>query len=396
MGVFWLSFALNFLDRQLLAAVAPDLKAEFSLNNAQYGQLVSSFYFVYAISTPLAGLFIDRAGLRAGAAIAVAFWSVAGAATSAVTSFRGLHACRMGLGMGESAGFPALAKATAAYLNPAEAGLAGGFGAGSIALGSIAAPVVAAAMAPMYGWRSTFLVSGVLGLMWIPLWLWTTRRIPQRVQAAAAQSSASHRPLRDGRLWTVALAYCLTYAVYTLWANWTTIFLVEEHHLSQAEANARFAWLPPVFAVLGGFLGGGLAFRWIRGSMAPLRARMRACWCTAPLLLAGFLVPFLPGTALAVAAIGVSFLAFQSILGSLFLIPIDLFGERPAGLCGSLLGFAAAGTQVVAAPIIGTLVDRAGFTLLCLVVPLLPLCGLMVLQIALGGAPAGPWQRRAQ
>lgn len=63
MGAFWLSFALNFLDRQFLAAAAPDLKAEFRRNNAQYGQLVSSFYFVDAISTPLAGLFIDRAGL---------------------------------------------------------------------------------------------------------------------------------------------------------------------------------------------------------------------------------------------------------------------------------------------------------------------------------------------
>ncbi len=384
MGVLWLSFSINFLDRQLLAAVAPTLKAEFHLSNTQYGQLVSGFYLVYAITTPFAGLFIDRVGLRAGAAIATTLWSLAGAATSMTHTFRGLLACRMGLGMGESAGIPSVAKATATYLDPAEMGLAGGFGAISISLGSIAAPLIVASMSPRSGWRSVFVLSGLLGLLWVPLWLFTSARIPPRVEVTSEPHTPARDLLRDRRLWAVAFAYCLVYTLYSLWANWTTIYLVQERHLTQFEANARYAWFPPTFAVLGGFLGGGLAFAMIRRGMGGLAARMRVCWFTAPLLLVGASIPLLPSTTLAAAAIGVSFLAFQSILGNLFLMPLDLFGARPAGFSNSLLAFVASSTQVLVSPAIGAVVDQLGFTVLCVVAPLLPFFGLGMLQTTLG------------
>jgi len=81
-GVFVLSSSLNYLDRQLLSALAPTLRSEFRLNNQQYGMIVSAFSIVYAVIAPAAGWFIDRVGLNLGASIAVALWSVAGSATA--------------------------------------------------------------------------------------------------------------------------------------------------------------------------------------------------------------------------------------------------------------------------------------------------------------------------
>lgn len=386
MAVLWLSFTINFLDRQILAAVAPTLKEEFHLSNTNYGELISGFYLVYAITTPLAGWFLDRVSLRAGAVIAVAIWSLAGFATGLTNSFRGLLVCRMGLGLGESAGIPAVAKATATYLEPAEMGLGGGFGAVSISLGSIAAPLVVAAISPRFGWRSVFVFTGLLGIMWVPLWWFTSRRVPPCVESKSKPSVSVRYILRDRRLWATALAYCLVYTLYTLWSSWTTIYLVQERHLTPLEANTRFAWFPPAFAVLGGFLGGILAYVLIRRGMESLTVRMRVCWLSAPLLAAGILVPFLPTTTLAASAIGISFLAFQSILGSMFLIPLDMFGAGPAGFSNSLLAFAAAITQVLISPAIGAVVDHLGFTLLCVVVPLLPVLGLGVLAATLRAA----------
>ncbi len=396
MAVFWLSFALNFFDRQLLASAAPLLKAEFHLSNTEYGQLVSAFYLVYALATPFAGVMIDRLGVRAGVAIAVFVWSLASAATGLVQSFRGLLACRMGLGLGESSGFPALGKTTASYLDAAEMGLAGGFGAISIALGSMAAPLVVASLAPQFGWRSVFILSGALGLLWLPLWIFVLRRVPARAAVESEPRIEAREVLRDPRLWSVVLAYCLVYTLYMLWANWTTIYLVEARGLTQAEANARYAWFPPAFAVIGGFLGGSLAFRWIRAGMERTAARLRTCWVTAPLLLLGAGIPYVESTALAAAGIGVSFLALQCWLGSLFLVPLDIFGSRRAGLTNSLLGFAAAGLQVFASPAIGAVIDRAGFNWLCLALPVLPVIGLGILQIALRARPVVPLPIPAQ
>jgi MFS transporter, ACS family, hexuronate transporter len=390
MSVLWLSWSLNFLDRQLLAAVAPALKAEYHLSNTQYGQLIAAFFIVYAVAMPFVGPLVDRFGLRAGASIAVSLWSVAGTATALTSSFRGLLVCRMTLGLGESAGIPLLGKATATYLAPAEMGLGGGFGAISIALGSVAAPLIVSAVSPRFGWRFVFVLSGLLGLLWVPLWLHVSRRVPGRAEVAQEPPAQIGRVLRDRRLWAVACAYALAYALYTLWANWTTIYLVQERHLTQFEANTSYAWFPPVFAVAGGFLSGALALALIRNGVQPVAARMRVCWYTAPLLVAGAVIPLLPSTTMAAAAIGISFVAFQSILGSLFLIPLDLFGAGPAGRSNAVLAFAATCTQVLVSPVIGSVVDRAGFGLLCPAVSLIPLIGLAVLQTTLRQARAVP------
>src|SRR5580693_6191682 len=101
---------LNYLDRALLSAAAPSLKAEFHLSNAQYGQLGSAFAIVYALVAPLAGLFLDAVGLTLGASIAVGFWSLAAAATAVTRTLPLLVAVRMLLGVSEAAGIPATGK----------------------------------------------------------------------------------------------------------------------------------------------------------------------------------------------------------------------------------------------------------------------------------------------
>src|SRR5579863_384703 len=117
-GIFILSSSLNYLDRQLVAALAPTLRSEFRLNNTEYGQILSVFAIVYALVAPAAGWFIDRVGLNLGAGVAVAGWSM-GAATAWTRSFSGLLMCRTALGAAEAAGIPAAGKATQLIWNRA-------------------------------------------------------------------------------------------------------------------------------------------------------------------------------------------------------------------------------------------------------------------------------------
>src|SRR4029078_882587 len=102
----------------------------------------------------------------------------AGSLTAWTRSFSGLLACRTILGAAEAAGIPAAGKASAPYLKPRELALGTAFNQVGITLGSVAAPLIVAAMAPRYGWRSTFALCGVLGLLWIPLSLFTATRPP--------------------------------------------------------------------------------------------------------------------------------------------------------------------------------------------------------------------------
>src|ERR1700690_3603097 len=81
LGVFVLSSSLNYLDRLLLAALAPTIKNEFHLSNTGYGSVISVFSLVYAVAAPLAGWVVDRVGLNAGITMAMTVWSLAGSAT---------------------------------------------------------------------------------------------------------------------------------------------------------------------------------------------------------------------------------------------------------------------------------------------------------------------------
>ena len=437
-GIFVLSSTLNYLDRQLLSALAPSIMGEFHLSNLQYGEIHSVFSFVYALMAPLAGIFIDRAGLNAGISVSVIVWSIASAATGLTHSFGALLGCRVGLGVAEAAGIPGAGKANAMYLESHELALGTAFNQVGISLGMFAAPLIVASLAPQYGWRSAFVTCGTLGFLWVPLWLLTSNQVPARHAApskkpgtgggpaeprpflaelnasehkgsvrvetggfvprtlANARGSEAPRPqgavgkepsigelLRDRRLWGLMLSTVFLMALYTLWSNWTTLYFVHEWHLTQEEANRRFAWIPPIFATLGGFFGGWVAYRWIRGGMAAPAARMRVCWISAVILLTTAAIPLMPSPALAVAAISASF--FWSLCSStnLYALPIDLFGPARAAFGVSALTFAYGLMQAFLSPTIGAIVDHVGFPTVCVAGSVLPLAGAWVLRASL-------------
>jgi len=379
-GVFVLSSSLNYLDRQLLAALAPTLRGEFQWTNQQYGLVVSAFAIVYALVAPAAGWFIDRVGLNLGAGIAVAVWSIAGSLTAWTRSFSGLLACRTILGAAEAAGIPAAGKASATYLEPRELALGTAFNQVGITLGSVAAPLIVAAMAPRYGWRSTFALCGALGFLWIPLWLFTAKRIPARPVENRSVTTHAWDVIRDRQIWGLALANLFVMMLYSLWSNWTTLYFVEERHLTVDQANRDFAWIPPVFATAGGFFGGVVTYRWIRAGMDVIRARMRICWISAVILLATAAVPLMPHPALAAAAISLSFFWTLAISTNVYAMPIDLFGPAHAGLGVAALTCSFGLMTAFLSPWIGGVVDRVGFAPVCVVLSAMPLVGVGLLR----------------
>jgi ACS family hexuronate transporter-like MFS transporter len=381
-GVFVVSYSLNYLDRQLLAALAPELKSEFNLSHEQFGLIISVFSIVYALSSPFTGIFIDRAGLNIGASISVAVWSLAGVATGLVSSFRGLLACRAVLGASEAAGLPCISKANALYLPSRELALGAAVNQVGISVGAASAPLVAAALMPVWGWRGAFVVCGVIGLLWIPLWLTVSRAVPPQTHAEHAVAPAPLGDLlRDRRLWGLIVTNMLYMTLYSLWTNWTTLYFVHARGMTSAEANRNFAWIPPMFATLGGFAGGWLAFRLIRAGMPVLRARLRVCWIAATLALATAAIPFMPSNGLAAAAISLSFFACVAISTNVYSMPTDMFGAGRAAFGGAALTFAYGAMQMVISPLIGRIADQIGFDAVCMGVATLPLAAIVVLKL---------------
>jgi ACS family hexuronate transporter-like MFS transporter len=339
------------------------------------------FSLVYAVIAPVAGYFIDRIGLNLGIAISMSVWSLAGMVTSATRTFSGLLLSRAVLGLGEAAGIPATGKTNGLYLAPKELAFGTALNQVGITIGSVAAPLVVATLAPVYGWRSTFVFAGALGFLWIPLWFAVAHKVPARTQQqTAALATPAKRILADRRLWSLALANALVMTLYTLWTNWTTIYFVQQFGLTEAQANRQFAWVPPLFATLGAFAGGWLTYRFMHKGASVWNARMRTCRIAAAILLTTAAVPFMPTPLLAVAAISMSFFWCVAISGNLYAMPIDFLGASNAAFGVSLITASFGLMQTFLSPLIGWMVDTFGFSGVCIAMAMLPLAGVAVLS----------------
>ena len=377
--VFLFSSTLNYLDRQLLAAVAPTLKAEFHLTDRDYGVVLFAFSIAYAAAAPFAGLFIDRIGLNRGMTIAVAAWSLAGIATGFSGGFESLLVCRALLGVSEAAAIPGFGKANGTYLLSHELALGTAVNQIGLSLGGIAAPLLVGYLADPIGWRSVFGLCGALGFMWIPAWLFTAARVPKQREPHGTRIAGIGEMLHDRRFWGLVVANILYMTMYTLWTNWTTLYFVEAHGMTQEQANREFAWIPPIFATAGGLLGGAIAFRLIRGGMKVTTARMRVCLLSAVLLLATAAVPLMPTAGWAAVAISFSFFWVTAMSTNVYVMPIDFFGISRAAFGVSALTFAYGIMQALVSPLIGELIHWYGFGPICAVFSLLPLCAVLVL-----------------
>ncbi|HEX4229934.1 MAG TPA: MFS transporter [Bryobacteraceae bacterium] len=382
-SVFIASSTLNYLDRALLGVLVPLIMVDLHFDQTGYGWLLSAFSIVYAVSSLFAGWFLDRVGVSRGMTVAVAWWSVAASARGLIRSFTGLAITSAGLAVGESAGVPAVGKTNGFYLNPEERALGAAVNQIGISLGLALAPVWIG-LATAHSWRTPFVITGLLGFLWIPLWTMIHRAIPPQfpdrpAPAARGTGLKAFSLLRDSRLVTLVIANALWMPSYSLWSNWTTLYMIHVDRISLNQA-AHYVWVPPLIANLGGFFGGWLSLRWMRRNCDAITARRRAVTLSAAGMLMTLLLPMTKSPAWSTLIISISF--FFALAGSvnIYALPIDLYGPERSGLSIAALGFAYGLMQMLLSPIVGMLSDHRLYTQIVWIVSIPPLLSAVLLN----------------
>jgi MFS family permease len=276
--VLALMFSINFLnyvDRWIASAVAPLIQAEFTLSDFQLGLLGSAFTFVYAIAALPFGLWADRGLRKTVIGTGVAIWSAATLLTGFTTNFLQLFVTRALLGVGEASYYPASTSLLGDLFSRDVRGRAMAiFSAGSvfgIAVGFAGGGIFASA----YGWRPTFLVSAVPGLVLAALAFGL--REPLRGAAEAVGPRVRHARdasigkmlglLRIKTLRDVVLAQTVLFFVLGANAYWLPTLLTRRFAMDVGEAGT----LSGGVIVIGGLVGtlvGGWAADWRRKSSA--------------------------------------------------------------------------------------------------------------------------------
>jgi Sugar phosphate permease len=293
-GVLFLSTVINYMDRQTLSVLAPDIKREFGWNNQTFALLIIAFRVAYAIGQTVSGRLLDAVGIRRGLTMTVAFYSVSAMLTSTAAGFGSLCGFRFLLGAGESANWPGATKAVAEWFPRAESGLAVALFDSGSAIGGAIAPFLAYwVYRTCGGWRPAFIVTGALGLLWIPLFRAIYRSPEEHPRlseseretilsgrATARAAGEAVRPayftlLRMPKTWGVILSKTLTDPVWFFVTDWFAILLVSKGYAPKD--NLLAFWIPFLAADVGNFAGGGLSSYLIRRGWPVIGSRKLVC-----------------------------------------------------------------------------------------------------------------------
>jgi ACS family hexuronate transporter-like MFS transporter len=194
-------------------------------------------------------------------------------------------------------------------------------------------------------------------------------------------------------MWGFIVANALSMVTYSLWSNWTTLYLVAVHRLTFVEA-AYFAWLPPLAAMLGGFTGGWLSFRCANQGMEPIVARRRVCLACAVVGVVAIAIPLAPNAAWASAGISLSILAVSAFSVNLYTMPLDVYSGARAAFAISLLVSAYGAMQAVVSPALGALIDNFGYAPACAIASVTSLAAYEALRL-LSRSSGGPTHKQA-
>jgi predicted MFS family arabinose efflux permease len=354
-----LAMSVSYLDRQALAAVATKVRADLEISHGQYGLLAAAFGGAYMVGAPLAGSLLDRVGARRGMVMAVVAWSFVAAFHSLAFSFVGLLALRILLGLTEAPSFPGAIQAMRRCLPPARRSAGVGMLFTGSSFGAMVAAPLALSLSAKYNWRAAFVVIAVVGLVWIPVWLFATRGLFEgptvELEEHAPPESTQRTPLYlRGQSLRGMLCVVTSAPAIMMVLTWFPQYLAEGRHATQSEM-ARVLWIPPLAFDLGA-IGFGALGSALRGADArPPRWLMLAA---AALGSALFLVPSAEGIRGAILFGSVSMAGCAGLYALNMANVLTQVAPNETSRAGGMLAAAQSLAHIIANPLVGVVVDR--------------------------------------
>ena len=384
------STVINYISRQTFSVLAPMISAQYHLSHTDLSKIFGAFQVSYAITWLLGGIFLDAVGTRLGLALAVVFWSVVNILTGFASSVFAFASFRFLLGIGEGLNWPGASKTVAEWFPSQERSLAVAiFDSGSSVGGAVAAlsiPLIAI----KFGWQAAFVVTGMLGFIWLLMWLRVyhtldrhPRVTPEEVSyIRAGQEVPSASPERGPKrwlkllgqrnVWGIVLGRALTDPIWWFSVFWLPQYLSDARGFT-LQRIALFAWMPFVAADLGNFTGGLISGYCIRRGIPVVRARLWVCVFSCLPILAGIPAASVHSVYAALGLICFALWGYASWSTMGLTLPSDLFPQDVVATVTGLSGLAAGLVGFVFTIAVGVLVDRFSYGPAFLVAGLMPL-----------------------
>lgn len=390
---------VNYLDRQVLSLLQPNLEEIFGWTNTDYANITAVFQFTYAISMLFAGRIIDKLGTRWGYGWAIIVWSIgavihalaipmgesivtflgwAGIAAVSV-SVPGFMMARAILAFGEAGNFPAAIKAVAEYFPKHERSLATGIFNSGANIGAVLAPLTVPWIYTHWGWEAAFIVIGAVGFLWLGFWLFLYEKPEKQKKLSPAElayinadddqtyNESAQRVvnvkwfqlLGYRQTWAFAFGKFMTDGVWWFFLFWLPAYLKAQYGVVN-QGVALPLMVVYTLAMVGSIAGGWFPMFFIRKGYKAYDGRMRAMLVIAlfPLVILAaqplgditFWIPVL------LIAVGAS--AHQAWSANIFTTVSDMFPKKAIGSVVGIGGMAGGLGAVVLTKTGGALFDH--------------------------------------
>lgn len=352
-SLLFVATTINYIDRQVLGILAPDLQRAIGWSEVEYGYIVVAFQAAYALGLPLFGRFIDRYGTKLGYTISILGWSIAAMAHAFASSALSFGVARALLGVSEAGNFPASIKTTAEWFPKKERALATGIFNSGANIGAVVAPATVPFLAEHWGWGGAFVATGAIGFFWIIAWLMlyerpgaSKRTTPEElayIQADREEASTEKVPmgvlLGHRATWAFVIGKFLTDPIWWFYLYWLPKFLNTQYGLTLTNLGLPLIAIYTMTTV--GSIGGGWASSRLITAGRTVNTSRKLVMMVCALLVVPII--FMSGSAnlwTSVFFIGLAAAAHQGWSANIFTLVSDIFPKKAVGSVVGLGGMA--------------------------------------------------------
>jgi len=371
-ALLFFAATINYLDRQVIATLKNDLQKAGVWDEIGYSWVVFAFQTAYAIGLLGAGRVMDWFGTRKGFSFSVLFWSIAAMAHAAVHSVLGFAGARFALGIGEAGNFPASIKTVAEWFPRKERALATGIFNAGTNVGILFAAAIVPPITANYGWRWAFIVTGLIGFVWLACWLWLYRRPEEHPQLSKSElayiqsdPSESVTPIPWSRLlhhkqtWAFSIGKFMTDPIWWIYLFWLPDFLHKNYQIDLKNIGLPLI-VVYLIADVGSVAGGWLSSSMIKRGVSVNRSRKTAMLICAIAVLPVVFAARASNVWVAVLLVGLAAAAHQGWSANLFTTTSDMFPRRAIGSIVGIGGMAGAVGGMLISKIVGYILQWSG------------------------------------
>ncbi|WP_347372755.1 MFS transporter [Aequorivita sp. Q41] len=384
-SLIFIATILNYIDRTAFALLWPEMGKDLGMDKSDYALMLNIFMITYAASKFLSGRLYDQIGTRIGFVVSIVVWSAASAFHALARGVITLSIFRGLLGLGEAGLWPGAVKSNGEWFPVKQRALAQGIFNAGASIGNVIAPVVIVYLYAQFGWKSTYIILGVIGLLWIIPWLIINKSKPKKhpwiteeernlllndriknndIEVEGAKSLSVKKVLSYKQSWGVLLCRFFIEPIWWFFAGWMPIYLHNKFGLGIEEIG-KTMWVSYLMAAAGGILGGFFTAEIIKRFSVDA-GRKASIVIGSLLIVVGFvsIILFVNNSNYMtfIYLAGIALFGFQFAIGNIQTLSSDLFKGPSVGTLAGLAGTIAAFSPIIMNWFIGRITTGGSYT----------------------------------